>query len=140
MRITDLMNHEPLVTWLDETLAVAAARMRKHNVKRLPVIDREHHLYGIIAVRDIDQATAEAARTAKANLLETRQVRTLMTRRPITCLPHSPVRVAAALMLRNKIGFLPVVDETRLVGILSTTDMLRAAATLDLMARQEPRW
>lgn len=134
------MNPHPHVARLDESLAEAAARMRAHDIKRLPVIDGEQHLYGIVMIRDIDRAAAESARRGKSASLEQRQVRTLMTRRPITCPPEIPARAAAALMLRNGIGCLPVVDETRLVGILTASDMLRAAAALDLAAQQDAHW
>lgn len=140
MRIMDLMNSRPHIARLNDTLAEAAVRMRQHAIKRLPVIDDEQHLYGIIAVRDIDRVSAEAAKAAISAQLESRQVRTLMTRRPITCLPQAPARAAAALMLRNRIGFLPVVEETRLIGIVTTSDVLRAAATFDLTARQDAPW
>lgn len=140
MRVLELMHAHPQVARPSESLAAATARMQAHDIKRLPVVDGENHLYGIIAFRDIDRATMEAAREAQRTLLDSRQVRSLMIRRPITCSPDNHLRAAAALMLRNRIGFLPVVEETRLVGVLTTTDLLQAAATLDLAVWQQPQW
>jgi CBS domain-containing protein len=65
---------------------------------------------------------------AQQRLLEQLQVKEVMTNEPVSIGPDARLREAAALMLERRIGCLPVVEDGRLVGILSESDFLRRVA------------
>ena len=79
-------------------------------------------LVGIITDRDI---------RANLNPLEALEVGKVMTTKVITVTPHTSVWDAARLLSERRVGALPVVDEGGLVGIVSTTDLLKACSELE---------
>ena len=83
-------------------------------------------LVGILSERDLRQ---------HLGYLDTTRVNAAMTASPMTVTPHSSVEDAARLMLEHKVGGLPVVQEGKLVGIVTTSDMLHAL--LDVIQAQE---
>ena len=62
--------------------------------------------------------------------LSTRKVRTVMRRQPFTIEPEANAADAAAIMAKRKIGALPVVSKGKLVGIITSTDILKAFVKL----------
>ncbi len=84
--------------------------------RRLPVVD-QGKLVGILTERDI---------RSHLGYLESTRVNAAMTADPATITPRTTAEDAARLMLEHKIGGLPVLDNGALVGIVSTSDVLRA--------------
>lgn len=134
MDVTDLMTQQLITVNKQDPMSLAAELMESNTIKHLPVVDGGGHLYGIISDRDIKRVspsdTSELKPHEMRSLPETPKVREFMNKRPITTGPRASVQQAAALMVRNAIGGLPVVAETRLVGIVTTTDILKYAARL----------
>ncbi len=116
MRISDRMTRNPASVNPKDTLAKAKALMESGGFRRVPVIDNGQ-LVGILSDRDLRQ---------HLGYLETTRVNAAMTASPMTVTPHSSVEDAARLMLEHKVGGLPVVENGKLVGIVTTSDMLRA--------------
>jgi len=109
----------------------ALALMREHNVRRLPVVIDTGELRGIITQGDI--RGADLLRVAGmdpfdiADALRRIKVYEVMSEDPITVTPETSLREAAMLMIENKIGGLPVVDENRMVvGIITESDLFEA--------------
>ena len=115
-RVEAEMSADPISIAPDETLAAAAAKLQELGVRHLPVVD-DGALVGILSDRDLRKATARG-------LAETREVRSAMTKRPLTVDRDRKLSVATVLMHEAKISSLPVVDDGRLVGILTLTDLL----------------
>ncbi len=84
--------------------------------RRLPVVESDK-LIGIITERDLRQHWG---------YLDSTKVNAAMTPDPLTVTPRDTAENAARLMLQHKIGGLPVLDDRQLVGILSTSDLIRA--------------
>jgi CBS domain-containing protein len=102
--------------------------MREHDVRRLPVVTDEGALCGIITQGDIRGADVLRAggidTLAIASALHHIQVCQVMAERPIVVTPETGLREAAMLMIENKIGGLPVVDEENtVVGIVTESDL-----------------
>ncbi|HEY9157133.1 CBS domain-containing protein [Candidatus Binatus sp.] len=116
MQIVNLMTSSPIVINPDDTLANAKAVMDDGRFRRLPVVE-DGRLVGILTERDI--------REHRGYLGSTR-VNAAMRTELITVAPHSTVEDAARLMLKHKIGGLPIVADGKLVGIVTTSDLLRA--------------
>ena len=122
MKVSDLQPHELFTAQVEETLEEAADRMSWHEVGALPVFDGQQHLVGIITERDLTAALAEGAdpvRTTVANY---------MTPAPEVLRPDSELAEAAHTMLQLGVRHLPVVQNGRLVGVLSMRDVLGAGA------------
>jgi len=100
-------------------------------VRHLPVID-DGKLVGVVTQRDLLAASLSRALEFDAQerrtFLRSVDVREVMSPRPITVAPSATLREAAALLLRHKIGCLPVVGPGgEALGLVTETDLLRAA-------------
>jgi CBS domain-containing protein len=112
-------------------LSEALALMREHDVRRLPVVTDEGALCGMITQGDIRGAdvlrAGGLASLAIVSALQQIAVRQVMAERPIVVTPGTGLREAALLMIENKIGGLPVVDEDNaVVGIVTESDLFEA--------------
>ncbi len=116
MRVADRMTKNPVTVTPDASLAKAKTLMEAGGFRRLPVVEKDK-LVGIITDRDIRQ---------HLGYLDATRVNGAMTAGPMTVPSHSSVQDAARLMLEHKVGGLPVVDDGRLVGIVTTSDLLHA--------------
>lgn len=112
-------------------LSEALATMREHDVRRLPVIIDTGELCGMITQGDI--RGADVMRPAGldpvdiAAALRRVKVYEVMREHPIAIRPETGLREAAMLMIENKIGGLPVVDDQRrVVGIITESDLFEA--------------
>ena len=108
------------------SLADARALLAKHGIRQLPVLDG-HRLVGIVTDRDLRGASARAT-----------VVGDVMTAKPFTVAPDTPVDEAARLLRMRKINAVPVVDKRTLVGIVTATDVL--AAFVELSGVAEPTY
>jgi predicted transcriptional regulator len=131
LQVKHWMTSDPITVAVDHPLSTAYHLMRLNQIRRLPVVDEQERLVGILTWGDIRNArtrsTAPAAPSSwEAHFLAgTREVREYMTPMPVTVTPDTSIRQAVALMMQHKIGGLPVVEEHRLVGVLSETDVFR---------------
>jgi CBS domain-containing protein len=116
MEIANWMSRGPVCIRPSDTLAVAKKLMDAGHFRRLPVVENDK-LVGIITERDLRQHWG---------YLDSTKVNAAMTSDPVTVTPRNTAEEAAHLMLQHKIGGLPVVDNRKLVGILSTSDLIRA--------------
>ena len=115
MRLQDIMT--TTVYSVPSNLDTAAARhtMRKANVHHLVVVDGER-IVGVVSQRDLGGTRDE--------MLPAGSVGDLMSSRVIVAAPETSVRSAANLLRGSNIGCLPVVDGKKLVGIVTTSDLL----------------
>jgi len=127
MKVVDVMTKNPLVMTPDETIGGADELMAENRIRQLPVVDGSA-LLGIITDRDIrsflaDSSLLDPAERAKA--LKTK-VSEIMTNEPLTLAPDDDLREAVELLIEEKIGGIPVVDEAEgVVGIVTYVDILR---------------
>lgn len=132
MLVRDLMSAEVVTLGCDETLDIADRIMNLGRIRHMPVVDAEGRLVGLVSQRDLFRgALASAlgmAKLAQTRLLGALLVREVMAADPITTTPDTPLVEAAAVMLRRKIGCLPVVAGDRLVGIITEADFVAHVA------------
>jgi CBS domain-containing protein len=117
----------------DAPVAEAQHLMRHRHIRHLPVVEGER-LAGIITDRDVRTTLPSPATSLAAGelryLLDRLLVERVMTRSVITIGPDAPIADAVGLVLAHWIGALPVMENGRLVGIITETDLLRAFATM----------
>ncbi|WP_300883119.1 CBS and ACT domain-containing protein, partial [uncultured Desulfovibrio sp.] len=135
MLIQNWMTAEVIAVTPETSLLKIGKLMRDNNVRRLPVLDDKGHVIGIISDRDVRDASPSKATTLDMYemhyLLAELKAKDIMTPRPFTVKPTDSVEKAAMLMLDNKFGGLPVVEESgRMVGIISDQDVFKALVSI----------
>lgn len=130
MFVRDRMSSPPVTITPDTPFQDALKLMRERRFRRLPVVDRKEKLVGIVSERDLLYASPSPATSLSVwelnYLLSKLKVEEIMTRNVITTTPDTPIEDAARLIVDNKIGGLPVVDEkNRVVGVITETDIFR---------------
>jgi acetoin utilization protein AcuB len=118
MDVTRWMTKSPVVAESNESLAAVRRKMDKGNFHRVPVVDGGK-LVGIISDRDLRQHVGS---------LEDVKVNGAMTKPVVTVAPTTMLEQAANLLVKHKIGGVPVVEQGKVVGIITATDLLRAFA------------
>lgn len=133
MRISEWMTTEPITVAPSTPVSEARRVMQKKSIRHLLVMERKR-LAGIITDRDIRLALPSPASSLSVwevnYLLAKLAVREVMTRTVITIVPDQSLGEAVHLMLKHKIGALPVVEDERVVGIITETDLHRALARM----------
>jgi len=129
MRVKEWMSASPTAVGPKTSVSEARELMRRKVIRHLLVTEGER-LVGIVTDRDIRlnlPSPATSLSVWEINYLLTKlTVGEVMTKAVITVEPERPIEEAARLMLEHRIGALPVVEDGRLEGILTETDLLRA--------------
>lgn len=115
----------------DTSLLKLGKMMKDHDIRRIPIVDKNNILVGIVSDRDIRDASPSKATTLDMYeihyLLAEIKAKDIMTSKPKTIKPTDTVEKAAMIMLDHKIGGLPVVGEdNKIVGIISEQDVFKA--------------
>lgn len=141
MKVRDVMRAPAVSISTDASYEEAARLMHRNRFSGLPVIDDAGRLVGIVSEKDLFRAIYpnyeefcsnpeicldQEAREAEIESIRGRPVRDFMTRGVITIGSASPVLQAGGLMLARGLHRLPVVDDGRLVGIVTRREIYRA--------------
>ena len=120
---TDLVTVTP-----DTTLVEAKDIITEKQIKHLLVVDKNEELIGIISDRDLKQSWASPATALSAHelnyILMKITVDMIMAKKIITISPGTTIERAARIMQENRISALPVIEDKKLVGIITTTDVM----------------
>lgn len=127
MKVVDVMTKNPLIVTPAETVGQADELMTENKIRQLPVVDGPA-LLGIVTDRDIRSFLSGSLLSdpeAREKALNT-PVRDVMTLEPLTLSPDDELEEAVELLIDEKIGGIPVVDEAEgLVGIVTYVDILQ---------------
>ena len=125
MLVGNRMTKHPVTITSEELLSQAKEKMAAGRFRRLPVVS-DGKLTGIITERDLRQY---------AGVLDHTKINAVMTETPITVSPETMLEDAADIMLKHQIGGLPVLHQGQLVGIITTSDVMKAF--LDVMGASQ---
>ena len=114
MRVAEVMSDRVETVAADESAEKALRRMRTRKIEHL-VVKLGARGVGVVSARDLE--SVEEPRSS-------RTVGEVMTAPAVTADPHMTIRQAANLLRGRTIGCLPVLEDGKLVGIVTTTDML----------------
>jgi len=133
LRVRDIMTAEVTTLKRNEKLTLADDVMQLGRIRHLPVLDDEgQEVVGILSQRDLFRgALAQAlgyGPHARRKILDTLLIKEVMTTEVITTSPETPLAEAARVLMKRKIGCLPVVKDRHLIGILTEGDFVAMVA------------
>ena len=118
MLVRNRMSRPAVTVRQDADFQKALALMQEKKLRRLPVVDDDGQLVGIVVERDL--------LVAAMRYLQSRvEVGDVMSRNVVTVGPDADLNEVARTMLERKIGGLPVVEHGRLVGIITESDIFK---------------
>lgn len=129
MLVREWMSRQPVTITTNTSITEALRVMRQKQVRRLPVLDEAGNMVGIVSESDLLYASPSPVTSLSIyemhDLLTRLKVSELMAQDVITISADTPLEQAARIMVDSKIGGLPVVEDGRLVGIITETDIFK---------------
>jgi len=127
--VRDLMTEKVHTLTPKDDLAALYDLMDSRRVRHVPIVDSEGEIVGLVTDRDLSRtalgAVEELPLSVERDILRRRRVRDIMAAEPDVIEPDARLQEAAAILLENKVGCLPVVEGLRLVGIITEADFVR---------------
>ena len=131
--VRDIMSEHIVTISSDDSLSTVEDIMTMGGVRHMPVV-RAGQLVGVVSERDLLRASlsnlSAFGTEQRRAFLQVVEIKRVMSAPPIVIGPDATVEEAARVMAERKIGCLPVLDDTKLVGMLTETDVLRYFAGL----------
>ncbi len=119
MLVARRMSRNPIAISPKASIQEAMELMKTHSIRHLPVVDREERLVGWVTDTDLRGALI-------ASMIEELTVSDVMIADPITVSSTDVLEQAALLITEHKIGGMPVVDNDKVVGVITVVDILEA--------------
>ena len=141
MLVRERMTRNPVLCAPDLPVTEAFDLIKKERIRRIPVVDHDGKLVGIVSDKDLLRVSPSPATTLSTYeipyLLSKLKVRDVMTKKVISVVEDTPIEDAARIMADNKIGGLPVINEDGAVaGIITETDIFKTF--LELLGARKP--
>jgi acetoin utilization protein AcuB len=128
MTVKEVMVKEIATLDVNDELSLANDIMRLGRIRHLPVVDGSR-LVGIVSERDLFRSSLAQALgyggSVPRNLMKAVRIKDIMVKELTTISPEAKLSDAVRLMIDKKIGCLPVVEDDRLVGLVTETDIMR---------------
>lgn len=139
MLVGERMSHPVITIHPEMPMPDALNLMRKEHIRRLPVVDKRGNLIGMVSENDLLHASPSDATSLSiwevAYLVSKIQIKHIMAKDVISVTEDTPLEEAARIMADNKIGGVPVVRESKVVGIITETDLFKIF--LELLGARE---
>jgi acetoin utilization protein AcuB len=126
--VRDVMTRDPFVLEPEDSLMKALEIMRLHGVRRIPIV-LAGMLVGLLAEGDLKRAQPSILSESQDDfnrIMDGTPISRIMIQNPMTIAPDLPLLTAAETLHTMKFGALPVVEDGKVVGILTDSDLLRA--------------
>ena len=140
MLVGEFMTRNPVTITEEASIDDGLHLMRERKVRRLPVMDAAGKMVGIVSDKDLLHAAPSPATSLSVYelhyLLSKLIIKRVMSSPVITVGPQTPLEEAARIMADNKIGGLPVVENSGLVGIITETDIFKIL--LEVLGARQP--
>lgn len=152
VKVRDIMRRDVITVRPETPLKEVARLLVEHGISGLPVVDAEGQVLGVVSEGDliVKERGAETGRPRILGALlggersrtelakvEARSAGDAMTSPAVTIEPGAPVRAAAALMVERQVNRLPVVEDGKLVGIVTRADIVRTFVRSDTELERE---
>jgi len=131
--VREIMMGSPVTLKPEDSLDLANDVISLGRIRHIPVVDGGR-LVGIVTERDLIGAAATQIfglkNKSKSALLKSVKIKEVMKKRVVTVAPNTPIKEVAHLMADKKVGCVPVVSDGVVVGLVTTTDILRYVESL----------
>jgi acetoin utilization protein AcuB len=130
------MTKTPKVATPEMTLDEVLRLLRANKIRRLPVVRNENEVCGIVTDSDLYRyvephiAKKEVVPDWVFSELSKYRVDKIMSQKPFTCTPNTPLEFAGELMRKQKVSALPVLENGKLTGIITESDIMEALTEL----------
>ena len=127
--VSEIMTRNILKLSLSDQLSSAEAMFKKNHIRHLPVV-HEERIVGMLSYNDLlrisfADAVNEDEEEVETTVYEMFSIQQVMTKKVVSINSDTSIREAGRLFLQHDFHALPVVDNDRLVGIVTTTDIIR---------------
>lgn len=133
LKVRDVMTREVHTVERNDQIGLADRRMAEHRIRHLPVLDESGEVCAVVSQRDLFRGallrTLGFGSRAEETLMKQVVVKEAISGELVTIGPDAPLAEAAKLMFEKKIGCLPVIEDRKLIGILTEADFVRLAAS-----------
>ncbi len=124
MRVDTIMNTPVYAVSSSDTIGRARNLMLKRKISRLAVVEEEN-LVGMVTKADLTQRLLQAEPGWRRRPIDRIPIKLVMTEKPLTIYPSATARQAAELMIENNIRGLPVIENEKLIGMLTAIDLVK---------------
>ena len=142
----DIMTKEVRTLTLDHTVSACIKLMKALKIRHLPLMDVPYdektkpYFVGIVSQRDVLRVISESVKKPGEQKIDKRALRQLLAqvvaRKPITVFPDTPISDVIITMLDNHIDMVPVLVETKVVGIITAMDIIKIFFRFDKILRK----
>ena len=134
-KVSDLMSTDVFTLSKDDTLKSLHEVFDHKKIRHVPIVDDNRQVVGLVSQRDfLDHAMSKLIRIRKDDvdtMYSQIRISEVMAKKVMTVSPGTPLSVAGASMLEHKYGCLPVIENDRLVGIITESDFVKAFVSYD---------
>jgi acetoin utilization protein AcuB len=130
MIVEEIMKTDVAVLLPTDTIADAIRLMDTRKIRHIPIVDQDKHLQGLITVAKIREATPSIFHANEHPEDLKKPLETIMEKNVITGHPLDFVEEAAGLFYEHKISCIPIINDGKLIGIVTETDLLRTMVEL----------
>ena len=135
MLVQEWMTREVFHIGVETSMMKASRLMKEKKIRRLPVVDDDLRVVGIISDRDIKDASPSKATTLDMHelyyLLSELKVKDIMTKKPVCARADDSVEGVALVLMERGFGGMPVVDNTnKLIGIITESDIFKVLVSI----------
>jgi len=139
MLVKNRMSYPVITVAPDMPIMEALNLMKTKQIRRMPVVDSQGKLIGIVSTKDLINASPSQATSLSVweinYLIGKISVNKVMTKAVLTVTEETPIEEAARLMVDNKVGGLPVMKNDKMTGIITESDLFKVL--LELMGARE---
>jgi CBS domain-containing protein len=115
----DIMSTDLMILSFDKDINFAEVILEAKHVRHIPVVDNSDALIGMLSVRDI------ANHFSKADSSRFIQIKNIMSKEVVTASPKTKLSDLAKLMIEKNVGAVPILEGTKIVGMVSERDFLK---------------
>ncbi|MBN1188572.1 MAG: CBS domain-containing protein [Dehalococcoidales bacterium] len=126
MLVVDLMTKDVITVTRETPVLEALKVMQKNNFRRLPVVDEDGHPVGVVSQRSIEELKPQSGLPSIWQIghwASKHTVEEVMNKKPVTVRPTDTVELATAKAQSARVGSLLVVEDNKIVGIVTTNDI-----------------
>ena len=127
--VRHIMTHQPFSLQMNMGLHEAEKLFKKHKIRHLPVVEGDQ-IKGILSLTDLNRISFVDAYNPQQDTLDPSvyslfTLDQVMANNPISIDPDTPILEVAELFSKSEFHCVPVVEDGALVGIVTTTDLIR---------------